>query len=105
MDRKYEITKNNRVITMTMMAIGIIAIIVGFMNDKTRVWAVLLQNNFYFTAMALGSTFFIAFNYAAQSGWSVSVKRVAEAMGGFLKFGMIGMILIFAFGHEYIYHW
>jgi hypothetical protein len=105
MDRKYELTKNNRVVTLSMIAIGIVAIAVGFATDRTRAWAVLLQNNFYFTAMALGSTFFIAFNYAAQSGWSVAVKRVAEAMGGFLKFGMLGMILIFLLGHHYLYHW
>ena len=90
---------------MTMIAIGVVAIIMGFLTDKTRAWAVLLQNNFYFTAMSLGATFFIAFNYAAQSGWSVAVKRVAEAMGGFLKFGMIGMLLIFIFGHHDLYHW
>jgi hypothetical protein len=47
----------------------------------------------------------MAFNYAAQAGWSVSIKRVAEAQGGFLKYGMLGMILIFIFGHEYLYHW
>lgn len=88
-----------------MIAIGIIAIVVGFLSDKTRAWAVLLHNNFYFTAMSLGATFFIAFNYAAQSGWSVAVKRVAEAMGGFLKFGMVGMLLIFLFGQHELYHW
>ena len=90
---------------MILMGIGITAIVVGFMTDKTRAWAVLLQNNFYFTAMSLSGTFFIAFNYAAQAGWSVGVKRIAEAMGSFLKFGMVGMLLIFVFGHHDIYHW
>jgi hypothetical protein len=65
----------------------------------------LLHNNFYFTAMALCGTFFMAINYVAQAGWSVVVKRVAEAMGGFLKFGAVGMILIFAFGHHDLYSW
>ena len=105
MDRKYELTRNNKVIPMIMIAIGIIAIAMGFMSDKTRTWAVLLQNNFYFTAMSLCGTFFMAFNYVAQAGWSVSIKRVPEAMGGFLKFGMIGMIIIFLLGHNYIYSW
>ena len=54
MDRKYELTKNNKMIPLIMMAIGVIAIVMGFMSDKTRTWAALLQNNFYFTAMALG---------------------------------------------------
>src|SRR5215213_9016178 len=104
-DRKYELTKNNKLIPIIMMAVGVIAIVIGFMNDKTRTWATLLHNNFYFTAMALCGTFFIAINYVAQAGWSVGVKRVAEAMGGFLKFGAVGMILIFAFGHHDLYSW
>ena len=105
MDRKYELTRNNKLITMIMMAIGAVAIVMGFMTDHTRAWAVLLQNNFYFTAIALCGTFFMAVNYVAQAGWAVGIKRVPEAMGGFLKYGMLGMILIFAFGHHDLYHW
>ncbi len=105
MDRKYELNRNNKVIPMVMVAIGIVAITVGFMTDKTRAWAVLLQNNFYFMAISLCGTFFMAFNYVAQAGWSVAIKRVPEAMGGFLKYAMAGMILIFLFGHHDLYYW
>ena len=105
MDRKYELTRNNKMIPLVMIAIGIVAIIMGFMTDKTRIWAVLLQNNFYFTAISLAGTFFISFNYAAQAGWAVGIKRVPEAMSGFLKYGMLAMIVIFIFGHHEIYHW
>ena len=69
-DRKYELTKNNKIVPLVMMAIGVVAVIVGFMTNTTRTWAVLLQNDFYFTAIALASTFFVAFNYAAQAGWA-----------------------------------
>ena len=92
-------------IPLVMIAVGVIAIVMGFMTDKTRTWAVLLQNNFYFTAMALAGTFFVAFNYAAQAGWAVGIKRVPEAMGGFLKYGMAAMILIFLLGKGDLYHW
>ena len=105
MDRKYELTKNNKLIPVVMMAIGLIAIVMGFMTDHTRTWATLLHNNFYFTAMALCGTFFVALQYVAQAGWAVGIKRVPEAMGGFLKYGMLGMILIFIFGHHDLYHW
>ena len=64
-DRKYELTRNNKIIPIVMMAIGVVAVVVGFMTDSTRAWAALLHNDFYFTAIALASTFFIAFNYAA----------------------------------------
>ena len=105
MDRKYELNRNNKVIPMIMIAIGIAAITVGFMTDKTRTWAVLLQNNFYFMAISLCGTFFMAFNYVAQAGWSVAIKRIPEAMGGFLKYAMVGMILIFVLGHHDLYYW
>ena len=88
-----------------MMSVGVIAIVAGFMTDPTRTWASLLLNNFYFTAIALCGTFFIAINYVAQAGWSVSIKRVPEAMGAFLKYGAVGMILIFVFGHHDLYFW
>ncbi len=90
---------------MIMIAVGVVAIVMGFMTDKTRTWAALLQNDFYFTAMALAGTFFVAFQYVAQAGWAVGIKRVPEAMGGFLKFGMAGMIVIFLLGHHDLYHW
>src|SRR5688572_29096444 len=99
-DRKYELTKNDKIVPIVMMAIGVIAVVVGFMTDRTRAWAVPLHNDFYFTAMALASAFFIAFNYVAQAGWAVGIKRVPEAITGFLKYGMAGLIIIFIFGHH-----
>src|SRR6187455_2510330 len=104
-DRKYELTKNNKIVPLVMIAIGVIAVVMGFMDNPTRAWAVLLQNNFYFTAMALAATFFVAVQYIAQAGWAIGLIRVPEAMGGFLKYGMAGMILIFLLGHEHLYFW
>lgn len=105
MDRKYELTKNNRLIPMIMMAIGLAAIVMGFLTDKSRTWASLLTNDFYFTAISLCGTFFVALQYVAQAGWAVGIKRIPEAMGGFLKFGVAGIILIFILGHHELYHW
>src|ERR1044071_8290732 len=104
-DRKYELTRNNRIVPMVMIAIGVIAVATGLITDPIRAWASLLHNNFYFMAIALCGTFFLAFNYLAQTGWSVAIKRVPEAMGGFLKYAMAGMILIFIFGHHHLYFW
>ncbi len=105
MDTNYTLTKSNKTIPMIMMAIGVIAIVTGFMTDPTRAWAVLLQNNFYFTAIGLCGTFFVAFQYVAQAGWATGILRVPEAMGGFMKYGAIGMILIFFLGHDHLYFW
>jgi hypothetical protein len=105
MDTKYTLTRNNKIISMILMAIGVIAIGTGFATDPTRAWASLLHNNFYFTAIALCGTFFVALQYVAQAGWAIGLIRVPEAMGGYLKYGMLFMILIFAFGHHTLYFW
>ncbi|HRI40103.1 MAG: quinol:cytochrome C oxidoreductase [Bacteroidia bacterium] len=104
-DRKYELTQNNKVLPLVLMAVGVAAVAVGFMTDKTRAWASLLTNGFYFNAIALAGTFFVAVNYVAQAGWAVGIKRVAEAMGGFLKFSMAILIITFLGGHHDLYHW
>ena len=105
MDTKYTLTRNNKIIPMILMAIGVIAIITGFMSDSTRAWAALLHNNFYFMGLALAATFFVAVQYVAQAGWAIGFIRVPEAMGGYLRFAMPIMILIFIFGHHDLYHW
>jgi len=105
MDTKYTLTRNNKIIPMILMAIGVIAIVVGFSSDPTRAWAALLHNNFYFMGLALAATFFVAVQYVAQAGWAIGFIRVPEAMGGYLKFAMPIMVLIFIFGHHDLYHW
>jgi len=80
-----------------MIAIGVIAIAVGFMTDPTRAWPCCSRIIFYFTAIALCGTFFVALNYVSQTGWTVAIKRVLKQWW-FLKYGAIGMILIFLLG-------
>ena len=105
MDTNYTLTKNNKVVPLILMAIGAVAIVTGFLSDPTRTWSTLLHNNFYFTAIALCGTFFVALQYVAQAGWAIGLIRVPEAMGGYLKFGMPIMLLIFLFGHHDLYFW
>ncbi len=102
---EFNFTNNSKNFFRVLMAIGVLTIIVGFLMNPHRTWAALLVNNFYFTAIALCGTFFVAVNYIAQAGWAVGFKRVPEAMGQFILFGGIGMILIFLFGHHDLYHW
>ena len=102
---KYTVTKNNKMIAIIMMAVGVLAIAYGFMTNPNRQWANLLVDNFYFMAIALCGTFFVAVQYMAQAGWSAVVKRVPEAMGQFLPVSAVVMFIIFIFhGHD-LYHW
>ncbi len=90
---------------MVLMAIGLAAITYGFTTNPHRMWANLLVDNFYFMAISLCGTFFVAANYLAQAGWSAVIKRVPEAMGQFLPFAGVFMIIIFFAGGHDLYHW
>ncbi|MEI6749843.1 MAG: quinol:cytochrome C oxidoreductase, partial [Bacteroidota bacterium] len=69
-----------------------------------RAWANLLLNNFYFLSLAIGASFFLALQYITQSGWSAMFRRVPEAMGAYLPFAAILMLLLY-FGMNNIYEW
>ena len=62
-------------------------------------------NNIYFLGIALIGIFFVAFQYAAQAGWSAGVKRVPEAYGHWLPVAAVLTIaMFFVAGHD-IFHW
>jgi len=108
----YNFTQKNKTIAFVLMAIGMISVIASFVTHSHQAWSNLLHNTFYFMAIALAATFFLAVQYAAEVGWSVVLKRILEAMGQFLPFAAILMLIVF-FGNyiaahnggHYLYHW
>lgn len=116
----YTFTKRTKMITIGLMVIGLITIIAGFFMDhapegvsheeyhQTRLWANLLVNGWFFMGIALLATFFMALQYVAEVAWSVSVKRVFEAISSYLPIGGAVMILILLAGQfhvHHLYHW
>jgi hypothetical protein len=109
---KYTFSKQGQLISYALMGLGTLLAIIGCITTHEglpeRLWANLMVDNFYFLAISLFAVFFMALQYAAQSGWWVMVKRVAEAISTFLWIPagiMIIIILIEAFGgHSHIYH-
>lgn len=76
----------------------LLGIILGYKDAHftTRLLSNGLTNGFFFFALGLGALFFLALNYATESGWYASVKRVIEAVAGFIPFGMVflGFVLL-----------
>ncbi len=73
-----------------------------------RTWSNLLVNGFFFFGIGLGALFFIALQYATESGWGVVYKRLLEGMTGWLPIGAIFLIIVFigaSMGWNHIYHW
>ena len=112
MNLNYNFSSKNKIFALILIGIGIIALVAGFMSDHethgTRVWANLLVNSVFFLGMGVCATFYIALNYAAEAAWGVALKRVFEAVGAFLPYGALGLIIVIFAGSmhwHHIYHW
>lgn len=104
-NNSYIFKQREKIIALVLMLIGVVSIAASFMTGSHQAWSNLLLNNFFFLAIALGATFFVAVQYAAEAGWSVGIRRVPEAMGQFLIFSGIIMVVIFFVGGHHLYHW
>lgn len=75
---------------------------------QNKPWSALLICGFFFLAIALGATFFLAVQYAAQAGWTVPLLRIMQALGVFLPIGGIILLIVFVSGGlhmNHLYHW
>ncbi len=111
-NKQYEFTSNSRLLSYVMMAIGLIAIIASFATHSHQAWSNLLINNIFFMVIALGGLFFLAVQFAAEAGWSASLRRIPEAIAMYLPWGaaLLTLTLIgnYFAGHSsghYLYHW
>lgn len=99
---EFKITKNANLFTIVLMVVGLFFTGIGIAlemghdsghNLSQRLAGNLLINSFFFFGIGLGSLFFLALKYATETAWYVSIKRLIEALIGFLPFG-IGLMII-----------
>lgn len=102
----YEFSSGNKKLAFGLMAVGVLAVVYAVVAHipGQRIWANVLVNSYYFMGIALIGTFFVALQYAAQAGWSAGLKRVPEAMGQFLPFAGL-LLIITAIGSSHSLHW
>ena len=99
---EFQITKKAKNVTFGLIAVGLLLTVVGIatgMGDhhfKTRLLTNGLINGFFYFALGLGALFFLALQYATETGWYASVKRVIEAVAGFIPYGIaiLGLVLL-----------
>jgi hypothetical protein len=79
-------------------ALAAVGVVTGMEDHHfvTRLLTNGLINAFFFFAIALGALFFLTLQYATETGWYASVKRVIEGVAGVLPYGMglLAMILL-----------
>jgi hypothetical protein len=92
-------------------ALAAVGIITGMEDHHfvTRLLTNGLINAFFFFAIALGALFFLTLQYATETGWYASVKRVIEGVAGVLPYGMgllaLILLVITLMDGAHIYIW
>ena len=101
---KFEAPQGVKTAAYVGVVLGLFGVVMGLINNPERLWTSYLVAFFYFSCLALGAMFFIAFNYAAKAGWSVSIRRLAESLTNFLPVMLLGSIVLIL-GFKHIYAW
>jgi len=114
---KFIVTKRYNTIALTLMVIGVLAIIGLYVTNgakddvhkQARFWGSLLQNSVYFLLVVNAAMFFICATTLAWSGWQLSFSRVSEAISTVVPVigticGVILLLICFGNNHE-LYHW
>lgn len=97
---EFKIAKKAKVFTLTLMVVGVLFTGIGIaMNMNSahfmqRLLANGLVNSFFFFGIGLGALFFLALQYATETGWYAVVKRVIEGVAGWIPYGIGFMILV-----------
>lgn len=103
--RKFELSKNLQLLIYGFLGIGIATIILALITkQQERLWTSYLVSFFYFSCLALGGLFFAAINHLTKAGWSVSVRRLSEAMTAFMPVILVGGLAMLA-GFKYLFPW
>lgn len=104
MEERIKLSSLFYIITIGLVAVGVVAFITGFINDPTRAWANFLLNNVYFVSLSVGAVLFLSLQRVTQAGWSAGFLRVPEAMGMYLPVAAI-LFIVMIFGVHALYHW
>ncbi len=114
---EFKIANKAKLVTVSLMAGGLTMLAIGLFihmgdhNFLTRLLSNTLINSFFFFSIGLGALFFLALQYATETGWYATVKRVIEGLAGFLPVGILLMLVALftlsitqgAHGHVYVW--
>jgi hypothetical protein len=84
--------------------VALLVVLLGVAVAPERTWPNVLLAAVYFVGLGLAGMLFLAFHYLTTAGWSVCLKRVAEAMASTLPLSAL-MVLFSLGGIGVLYEW
>lgn len=104
MQTNFQLPKKIKIVAFALLAIGIVALATGFINDPERTWVNLLFNNLYFLTLSIGAVMFYSIQFITQSSWSALFQRIPLSLGAFIPVAAALMLVLY-FGLSDIYEW
>jgi hypothetical protein len=98
------VSRNFKLITLILAAVGAGTFIFGLLSDPKLTWANWLVVNYYFLSLAVGGVFFFVIQNISQSGWASAFTRISEAMMSYIALSGIFFLVLF-FGLNDLYQW
>ena len=84
---------------------GLLAFIFALSFDMSeRAWHAYLLSYFYFVLLSLGGLFFVSIHHVTHAGWSVFLRRLAEALSAYLPYALL-LTLPLIYGACSLYDW
>jgi hypothetical protein len=110
---QFQVPGRFRMISIALMAIGVIAVVAGFIiygaHEPARFWATMLHNSTYFLLVVNAAMFFICATTLAMGGWQMAFRRVTEAISvAVIPLGVIALVVLVSMvftQQHHIYHW
>lgn len=79
-------------------------VVAEILSGSDRAWPAYLVGAVFVLTTALGATVFLAIHHLTNAAWSTVVRRIAEAMAGYMPFGTVAL-LVSLFGAGALYEW
>ena len=112
---EFQVSNKAKIWTTILMVVGIVFTGIGIVLASghghlgQQFMANLLSNSFFFFSIGLSALFFLALQYATETGWYAAVKRIIEAVAGYLPVGIAFLVITFitlSFMHgAHVYQW
>lgn len=114
-NQNFNIPAKARTVSLVLLVIGVLTLIAGGItmlgddHTATRFWASILQNSIFFLLICVASIFLLAATSLAQAAWTVSFRRIPEAIGSIVWIlgGIVFVILLILIWtkNTHIYPW
>jgi hypothetical protein len=101
---KFNAPQSLKTAAYALLTFGILTFIIGVLRNPERLWTSYLAAFFFFSCLGIGGLFWVAINNIANAGWSVTIRRYAEAMTSFIPV-ILGGGLVLLIGMKTLFPW